>query len=404
MMRIGARDIEDCRTMNVCIVTGIFPPDAGGPATYVPQIATALSRRGHRVNAVTLSDSYGHDDSCYGFPVDRILRWWPKWRRVPRAIWSIAKKARHADIVFANGLFAESTLAAWLVRKPLAIKIVGDWAWEREAASRRISDSIDRFQEKRYSLKIEMLKMLRSWVAHQADVILVPSHYLQQLVVGWGVSERRVKVIYNAVGSMPNTAVFQLPSFDGYTVVTVARLVPWKGIDGLIRVISRLSKARLLVIGDGPERTGLEQLAVDLRVDDRVSFVGRVPKDSVSSYLRVADVFVLNSAYEGLPHIVLEAIQVGTAVVATNAGGIGEVVRDGVDGVLVPIGDDDALQEAIGYLLHHPVRRKEMEATARQRVADQFTWEQLVDETEAVLVSFSRDSSDLPCLETTGVE
>ncbi len=138
------------RKSNILIVTGIFPPDIGGPASYVPKIASELSKRGWKVTVLTLSDFLNHDDSDYSFRVIRLLRPQKKWRRVPQTIWAIARYAEDADVLFANGLFLESVVAARWKRKPLVMKIVGDWAWERGVNKGWTADSIDDFQKRRY--------------------------------------------------------------------------------------------------------------------------------------------------------------------------------------------------------------------------------------------------------------
>jgi glycosyltransferase involved in cell wall biosynthesis len=114
--------------MRVLVVTGIFPPDIGGPATYVPTIAAALAEWGHEVVVVTLSNDLDHDDHRYGFRVVRLPRKLAKPWRVLRAIGTIWRLGRKADVLFVNGLALESVLANMALRKPLVMKVVGDLA------------------------------------------------------------------------------------------------------------------------------------------------------------------------------------------------------------------------------------------------------------------------------------
>ena len=128
--------------MRICLPTGIFPPDIGGPASYVPRIARALVERGHAVEVITLSDA-PHDDAPYPFVVQRIPRGMARLPRMARTIARIAQAARRAEVVFANGLFIEAVLARGLVRRPLVMKVVGDWAWERATLNRQTADSLE---------------------------------------------------------------------------------------------------------------------------------------------------------------------------------------------------------------------------------------------------------------------
>ena len=107
--------------------------------------------------------------------------------------------------------------------------------------------------------------------------------------------------------------------------------------------MARVGGLELLVLGDGPERARLERQARALGLSDRVRFLGAGTRDDVIRLFRGADVALLTSAWENLPHTLLEALAVGTPVIATAVGGIPEVVRDGENGLLVPAGDIDAI-------------------------------------------------------------
>ena len=376
--------------MRICIPTGIFPPDIGGPATYVPAIGAALAERGHQVSVVTLSDVESAGDGRYPFPVHRIRRAQPRWRRMPLTARAIAHRARRADLVYANGLFIESAWAAWVTRKPLVIKIVGDWAWERAVGKGWLMDTIEQFQRRRYGPRVEALKALRALVTDRADLVLTPSRYLRHIVGGWGIDADRLHVIYNTEQPPPAPEPAPLPPYEGSTVVTVGRLVPWKGVDRLLRVVADLPQVRLLVVGDGPERAFLESLAGSLDLEHRVIFTGRISRDKVPGYLCASDVFVLNSTYEGLPHIVLEAMQAGVPVIATDVGGTGELVQHGINGLLIRPDDDVELRSALQHLLTHPDRRLELVESGRQMATVDFSFSKMVSRTESLLASASR--------------
>jgi glycosyltransferase involved in cell wall biosynthesis len=153
----------------------------------------------------------------------------------------------------------------------------------------------------------------------------------------------------------------------------------------LLELIAGRKDWRLFVIGDGPERGNLESLAVRLGASERSIFTGGLPREQVFAYLKSADVFILNSLYEGLPHIILEAFAAGIPVVATSAGGTKEVVEDGVNGLWVPPGREDLLSAAVGRLVSEPDRKAALIAGGRRTLQKRFRWETLVAETEAVL-------------------
>jgi len=171
---------------------------------------------------------------------------------------------------------------------------------------------------------------------------------------------------------------------DRPTILTAARLNPWKGVDHLIQAVAQLRDVRLLVAGDGPELPRLRQLAAGL--GDRVQFLGYTPRDRLYLMMQAADYFALYSGYEGLPHTVLEALRVGTPVIASDKGGNPEVLRHGENGLLVAYVDTEALSAAL-HEAFQPGTRAALAANTQQDMA-QFSFETMVEQTDTVLRQF----------------
>ena len=169
-------------------------------------------------------------------------------------------------------------------------------------------------------------------------------------------------------------------------VGTVSSLTPEKGVDVLLRAMSllvdRFPKLQLYVVGDGPLRSQLEREARDRAIDARVCFAGIDPE--VHPWLSSTDVFVLPSRSEGMGRVLQEAMASGVAVVASRVGGIPELVRDGVSGLLVDPDDPAALAEAIGDLLDDDARRRQLADAGRRFVADSYGLPGLVSEIEEI--------------------
>jgi glycosyltransferase involved in cell wall biosynthesis len=378
--------------VRILIVTGIFPPDIGGPATYVPQIAEGLAQRGHAVTVVTLSDRLDHEDGGYPFRVIRLPRRAFKPWRMGRTVLVLLRLGRRADVLFVNGLALESVLANFVLRKPLVMKVVGDLAWERATGRGWTADDFETFQRRRYGLRIELLKALRSWWTRWADRVIVPSRYLALGVAGWGVPAEKIVVIYNAVEPVDGVEPLPVPLRTPVKAVTVGRLVAWKQVNGLLEALTEVPELGLVVVGDGPERPRLERRARELGVQDRVYFAGRRPKKEALSLMAACDLFVLNSAYEGLPHVVLEAMALGLPVVATAAGGTPEVVRDGETGLLVPLNGE--LTGALKRVVNDYHLRQVLSQRAHHWVCQNLSAEQMVKQTETVLLDTMRKRSD----------
>jgi glycosyltransferase involved in cell wall biosynthesis len=160
---------------------------------------------------------------------------------------------------------------------------------------------------------------------------------------------------------------------DGTPLVgTVAQLRPQKALEVLIEAVARLPEelgsARLVIAGEGPSRPELEQAAARLGVAERVHLLGT--RTDVGAILDALDVAAMSSDFEGLPLFAFECMASGTPLVATNVGGLPEVIDDGETGLLVPARDPAALASALERLLRDPALRERLAAAARERVRD----------------------------------
>jgi glycosyltransferase involved in cell wall biosynthesis len=372
----------------VLIVTGIFPPDIGGPATYVPAISRELVKHGHKVTVVTLSDALGHEDRSYPFRVVRLRRGMFKPLRVLLTVVTLLRWGRQADVVFANGLCLEAVVANFFLRKPLVQKIVGDWAWERATNKDWVKDTFEEFQRTRHGLKVEALKTLRNFCVRCADTLIVPSRYLARAVADWGVPERRVIVIYNAIDSVSFSPA-HIPLSTKIKLVTVSRLIALKQIDQLIRAVFECDETGLVIVGEGPERERLEEVVRVHNLADRVYFAGQRSKAEALALMAGCDLFVLNSTHEGFPHVVLEAMSLGLPVLATAVGGTPELVRDGENGVLIAPNANGALSKTLMKLVSSSVERQRLAAGAK-RTVERFRHSAMVEETQNVLEACAR--------------
>ncbi len=170
-------------------------------------------------------------------------------------------------------------------------------------------------------------------------------------------------------------------------VTIVAALRPEKNhelfLEMASRVIRELPAARFLIIGDGPRREPLKQLARDLGIDTNVHFLGS--RDDVPRLLSTTDVFALTSHNEANPVSILEAMSVGRPVVATDVGSIREAIDEGHTGHLVPPGDATQITARILDLLRDPLRAQAMGTAARERVVNRWSLESMVQGYERLI-------------------
>lgn len=351
------------RPRHLGILTGIYPPDIGGPATYLATAAARLREQGYTVTMLTWADRLlGPDASRDG--LHAVLRRGTVAGRYTRTLVRAATLFRCVDLVFACGLYPVAVLVSRILGKPLVSRIVGDEAWERVRVRGMSYETLEEFQKSRHARDVEFWKFLRSWPARTSARVVVPSRYLARIVRGWGVRDNRLCIIPNPVpGDL--VAASEEPR-ETNVCVTVARLEPWKGLDVLLRCLQRLPGVRLVVLGDGSASAALRAQAGRLGLNGRVEFRGVVGRGELRTALSRSSVFVLASEYEGYPHAVLEAMALGTPVAATAAGGTCELIRHGVDGLLAPVGDAEALTAAIRALLEDSALARRLAASARE--------------------------------------
>ena len=351
--------------MRVVLVSGIWPPDVGGPSSHAPALAAALLEAGHEVEVVTTADVAPESRP---YPVRWVARSRPAPLRHLAVVREVASAARDADRVYATTMVRRAALGAALARRPLVVKLVADEAFERERRSGRFDGSLEEFQAARGGPRRRLLRATRTVALRRAERVLVPSAYLRGIARGWGLAPERVEVIPNPAPELP-----QLPSREearaalgvtGPALATAGRLTAQKALPDALQAIARVPAVELLVLGDGSERPALEREAETLGVSDRVRFLGAGTRDDVLRLFRAADAVLVTSAWENLPHTVLEALAVGTPVIATAVGGIPEVVVDGENGLLVPPHDVDAIAAAVARLVREEDLRGALAAAA----------------------------------------
>jgi glycosyltransferase involved in cell wall biosynthesis len=217
-----------------------------------------------------------------------------------------------------------------------------------------------------------MLRRTRDRALRRAVHVFCPSAYLREIAVGWGLDPGRVSVLPNPAPPLPalppREELRRQLGLDGPTLAFAGRLTAQKAVGVALAAVAEVDGVSLVLLGDGPERPSLERRTADLRLDGRVRFLGGGTRDDVLRLFHAADASVLPSAWENFPHTVVEALAVGTPVIATAVGGVPEVVRDGENGLLVPPGDVDALAAAIDRLVHDDGLRERLAAEAAPSV------------------------------------
>jgi glycosyltransferase involved in cell wall biosynthesis len=385
--------------MRVLITSPVFPPDLGGPAVYVPSIGRFLAERGHAVTVV----AFCSDPAPRGHPfrVVSISRG-SLAARYAKAFFLVWREALRHDVVYVNEHLALlHVLAARLAGRRAMIRLMVDGAWEISHRKGWIGgDDIETFERKAgesgsYGANVRLVRALqRTWWGW-CDRLIACSDFLRRIPIErYGVDPRKVQLVHNAYNGPTAADVRETRdeardalglAREPRYLLTICRLMVWKRVDGILHALKGLPEdVRLLVAGDGDMLGPWTALARELGLAERVRFLGNVPYERIPLWIRAADVFVLNSEYEGLSHTLLEVGALGVPIVASDVGGNPEVVEHGVNGLLVPPRDVPALRGALETLLGDPGLGRRFARAGEERMG-RFSRETTYEKVEAAL-------------------
>jgi len=370
----------------ILILTGVFLKDVGGPPTLLKALNGELIKRGYRVKVLTFGKR--KEAKEYSYPVKVVC---DKWPSPIKSFLFLAKgllMGLSSDVIYNQDLYTAGftgLIIKKILRKKLVTRFVGDSAWETALNQGETTDDILTFQDKKYSPIIEKRKKIRKKILINSDKIIVVSYFLKKLAQEIGVPEEKIKVIYNSIDFLETEGHSEVQSPNmGKIILTNARLTVWKGIDMLIelmpKLIEKYGQIKFIIISEGPERTNLEKLTRDLNIENNVIFTGRVSRQQVVDYLKIADIFVLNTNYEGMSHALLEAMKIGTPIITTKAGGNPETIKDKETGLLVDYRNKEQWIEAINLILDNPDLAEKLTKHAKEDLK-RFNWDNVVKET-----------------------
>lgn len=326
--------------MRILIATGVYPPESGGPATYTKLLEEKLPPLGFAVLVLPF----------------RAVRHLPKALRHLAYFWKVLRSP--ADIIYAQDTVSvgfPAALAAIVRGKKFVVRVPGDYAWEQGVRRFGVKDDLKTFQYKKYGSMVETLRAVQKFVVRHATAVVVPSAYMKGIVEQWGVAPA---LHYNGIDLSVEHIEPERP--EGFLIVCFGRDVPWKGYDALRRVVAQEPHWRLKIFSE-------------------------LPRKEAMGWLKVADAFVINSSYEGLSHQLLEAMALGTPIVATEVGGNPELI-DESKGILIPPHNEAALYAALKNVASDPDGARARAKNA-QNAAEAFSIERTLPKLAAFLKS-----------------
>jgi len=352
--------------MDILITVGIFPPDIGGPASFVPKISKYLISKGHNVKIICLSDkehlTYKGEKNLI-----RINRNLPIIFRWLKTIIKIYNNSKKSDVIFVNGLGTETTIANIFTRKKIIRKIVGDPVWERVYNKNLTNESFDDFQKNKHGLSISLQKFIRNWSINKSNLIITPSEHLKSFVEKIGFDNKLFVINNGVIIEQPNKIIFENSILQ---LLVVSRLVSQKNIDLIIKAVKVMENEDIIlnIVGDGSEINNLKHLVKKYELDQKVNFIGKIESPKLNEYLKDADIFIQASNYEGLPHSILEAINYEIPILSTDVGGCSVLLNKGERGYIIPMPISEiGITEGIRTIINN-----KNEAISKAKIAKEF--------------------------------
>ena len=346
--------------MKFLIVTGIYPPDIGGPATFTVAFSNWLENRGHESHVIALWDGKKVQANIGNVLFPRSRR---KLLRFVSVSWSVLNLIPQNDFLIATGLHEETALALRLKKKKSIARIVGDPVWERAKNSNRTSLSLNDFQNARLDLKSKIQRRLLVWSLNQYTIITCPSLELCELVANWGVDR--------PLHHIPNGIKILAPEQKSkeYDLIVVSRLVKWKNVDQVLDA-ARVLNLKILIVGDGPEMQSLRDKSKSINA--KAAFLGEIPQNKVRELLQMSKLFVQISSYEGLSFSLLQAMEAGVPCIISDIPGNLQVAQSGKEAMIVELNNRTELLDAIQRVLTSPKLATDLVNGARRRISQSF--------------------------------
>jgi glycosyltransferase involved in cell wall biosynthesis len=380
----------------ICLVTHFFPPHIGGIENVAEEQCKRLSKLGYQVSVLTSTkhtqnEHNGEGIHVFSYPVLRLAERVGLPYPVPlfKAYRLFADVISRCSIVHVHGHPYISSYLAYKIAKK----------YKKPLILTQHNTFID------FQSWLNLVEHLNDWVVGSvvlkgADRVIAVSTKTMEYVLKLGADKSKTSVMYNGVDQNFFHPMNKKKSRDKLglpenktLILTVRRLVYKNGLDTLIEAASLLARDRtdllFIIIGNGPDKKFITNRIRQLGINGNVRLVGFVPEELLPLYYNAADHFVIpSSSGEGLPLVLLEAMACGLPVIATTVGGTPEIIKDMVNGVLVPPGNQRALAQAILKLISLKKESQAIRVESRKTIENNFNWDKNVHQLIKVYEEF----------------
>ncbi len=346
------------------------------------------------------------------------------------------------DIIYATDNYSNGFSAAIvskIIKKPMILRFTGDSVWESAFNSNLTKSDIESFQNQNHGFKTKLKIWRRNFILKTAKIVITDCEFLKNFLAKIGTNPKKIKVINNAIEPFADEKEFDEQEFreklglEGNIILTMCRLTPWKGVEALIEIMPKIKgintrassglcaskscgvlnpvlalghrkckrvlfhftrstslikseskDAKLVVAGDGPEFKKLQTLIEKMNLTKSVILLGNVTdRTTKNRLLKICQLFVLNTFYEGMSNTLLEAMSAEKPIITTNSGGNPELI-DKTNGILVEYNNKEQLANSIIKILDDETLSLELGEKSKEK-SKNFTWENLVNKNIQVI-------------------
>lgn len=322
----------------------MYPDVIGGAEIFTSLLSRELAKKGFKIHLITARGAIFNSGFANG--VYTYAYWLPPFKGKSLIanfqIFRILLKIKPAVCIgISHRCLPALKLYSRLTKTPYVVRLIGPHFYKI------LCKELNIFKKHpiHYVINLVIYKLTRSDCA-----FICQNQEMYDSLMKLGISN--VYLIPNPV----EPVYFNIePRIDGYNILFIGRLAQQKGVDVLfrafIKIANEIPESKLILVGDGPFRDFMQKMVENSGIGDRIILVGFVPHSEIVKYLHNASVFVLPSLFEGLPNALLQAMAAGLPCIATNVGGIPDILIDKVNGILVPPKRDDLLAEALKKVL-----------------------------------------------------
>ncbi|MBI5456435.1 glycosyltransferase family 4 protein [Candidatus Kaiserbacteria bacterium] len=373
--------------MHILITTGIFEPEAGGPAIYTPKIASMLVGAGHDVTVITYSHKDRYDfDSKYSFKLVRVVRKGSRIANYLTFFRAVRKEIGNADLIYSLDWIAAGfpvVLAAMLKPTPIIIRVGGDYIWERYLENTNDPMPLTDFYEKKLDRNFRMLYRVIRFVLRRAHVVFNSDAQQKMYHQYYSLDPRKTSVIYNPLPKISTVSRGKASE----EILFAGRFVAMKNVTSLVWAFAKAQlpdSYRLVLIGSGPEEHRIRNAMQELRIVGEVTMLPTMRQEELCERIKNCRALVLPSWSDISPNQVTEALALGVPVLVTKENFL--PIKDQLPEMLDPRSVEDIASKL--EMLADEKRYGEFVAKCR-KVRFEHSWDAVLQEHMALFRKFT---------------